>query len=245
MLTQVMDQVKLGGSERSVDRDRPHWPDNGLTNRRQREQCCKSEPGLQESSAMKLAIAFKSPLVPALGLSILFSLLLFMLMYSAIHVGKFVHREGETLQTIDFVRLKRDSEVETMSASQTAATAAGAATAPRRCVSRREREAGMTGVRNPNAGPHRQSVSGGPIWRHDGSAGAGACSTAICCPAAHSAAVSARCSARRHHRLGAARSAGQCRRLGAQRESARRETARHLRSSPPCRRYALEVQARR
>ena len=60
-------------------------------------------------------LTFKSPMIPALALAVMFSLVLFMLMYSAIHVGKFVHEKSETLQTIDFVRLKRDTEVETLS----------------------------------------------------------------------------------------------------------------------------------
>jgi protein TonB len=59
--------------------------------------------------------AASSPMVLALMLSVLFSLTLFALMYSAIHAGKFVAEKSETLQTIDFVRLKRDTEVETLS----------------------------------------------------------------------------------------------------------------------------------
>src|SRR5262245_19224343 len=57
----------------------------------------------------------RSPMVVAAGLSILFSLVLFMLLYSAIHVGKFVADQSAALQTIDFVRLRRDSDVETLS----------------------------------------------------------------------------------------------------------------------------------
>ena len=59
--------------------------------------------------------ASSSPMVLALMLSVLFSLTLFALMYSAIHAGKFIAEKSETLQTIDFVRLKRDTEVETLS----------------------------------------------------------------------------------------------------------------------------------
>jgi protein TonB len=44
-----------------------------------------------------------------------FSVLLFGLLYSAIHASHFVADKAEALQTIDFVRLKRDSEVETLS----------------------------------------------------------------------------------------------------------------------------------
>jgi protein TonB len=55
------------------------------------------------------------PLIPATLLSGAFSMVMFALMYSAIHVGKFVAEKSEVLQTIDFVRLRRDSEVETLS----------------------------------------------------------------------------------------------------------------------------------
>jgi len=64
--------------------------------------------------ALKLP-AVKSPLLASLGLSVLFSLVLFALLYSAIHAGKFVADKTQVLQTIDFVRLKRDSEVESLS----------------------------------------------------------------------------------------------------------------------------------
>jgi protein TonB len=57
----------------------------------------------------------KSPMLLAALLSILFSLVLFALLFSAIHAGKFVADKSQVLQTIDFVRLKRDSEVETLS----------------------------------------------------------------------------------------------------------------------------------
>ena len=71
---------------------------------------------MNASNAMKLPrLTFKNPMIPALGIAVMFSLVLFMLLYSAIHVGKFVHDKSEALQTIDFVRLKRDSEVETLS----------------------------------------------------------------------------------------------------------------------------------
>ena len=57
----------------------------------------------------------RSPMVVAGLLSVLFSLVLFTLLYSAIQVGKFVADQSQVLQTIDFVRLKRDSEAETLS----------------------------------------------------------------------------------------------------------------------------------
>lgn len=57
----------------------------------------------------------RSPMLLAAVMAILFSLVLFALLYGAIHAGKFVAEEREALQTIDFVRLKRDSEVETLS----------------------------------------------------------------------------------------------------------------------------------
>jgi periplasmic protein TonB len=53
--------------------------------------------------------------VPAAGAAVLFSLLLFGLMYSVIRVGRHKIDKPQALQTIDFVRLKRDSELETLS----------------------------------------------------------------------------------------------------------------------------------
>lgn len=58
--------------------------------------------------------AFNHPMIPALGLSLVFSLLLFGLLYSVIRVGQRVLEKSEALPTIDFVRLKRDTEVETL-----------------------------------------------------------------------------------------------------------------------------------
>lgn len=55
-----------------------------------------------------------SPMILAALLSVLFSFCLFALLYSAIHAGEFIAEKSETLQTIDFVRLKRDTEVETI-----------------------------------------------------------------------------------------------------------------------------------
>lgn len=64
---------------------------------------------------MQLATYIQKPIIPATGLAILFSLSLFGLMYSVIHTTHGSLKEQEALPTIDFVRLRRDSEVETMS----------------------------------------------------------------------------------------------------------------------------------
>lgn len=56
-----------------------------------------------------------SAVVPAAAATLVFSLLLFGLMYKVIEAGHAVLEAKETLPTIDFVRLKRDSEVETLS----------------------------------------------------------------------------------------------------------------------------------
>ena len=60
-------------------------------------------------------VAGRSATVPAAGAALLFSLLLFGLMYSVIRVGKHKLDKPQALQTIDFVRLKRDSELATLS----------------------------------------------------------------------------------------------------------------------------------
>jgi protein TonB len=59
--------------------------------------------------------ATRNASVPATGAALLFSLMLFGLMYSVIKVGQHKIAKAEALQTIDFVRLKRDSDLETLS----------------------------------------------------------------------------------------------------------------------------------
>jgi len=60
------------------------------------------------------ARTFNHPMIPAVGMSLVFSLLLFGLLYSVIRIGHHKLEKSEALPTIDFVRLKRDSEVETL-----------------------------------------------------------------------------------------------------------------------------------
>jgi len=62
----------------------------------------------------KSLAAVKSPMLTAAALSLVFSLLLFGLMYSVIRVGHHALEKTDALPTIDFVRLRRDSDVETM-----------------------------------------------------------------------------------------------------------------------------------
>jgi protein TonB len=56
---------------------------------------------------------FKNPMLIATAMSLAFSLLLFGLLYSVIRVGHHVLEKTDALPTIDFVRLRRDTEVET------------------------------------------------------------------------------------------------------------------------------------
>lgn len=63
---------------------------------------------------MQLVASLQKPIIPAFALGIAFSLALFGLMYSVIHGTHGAIAEQETMPTIDFVRLKRDSEIETM-----------------------------------------------------------------------------------------------------------------------------------
>lgn len=60
-------------------------------------------------------LAARNATVPAAGAALVFSLLLFGLMYSVIKVGHHQIAKAEALQTIDFVRLRRDSDLETLS----------------------------------------------------------------------------------------------------------------------------------
>lgn len=59
--------------------------------------------------------AARNATVPAAGAALLLSLLLFGLLFSVIRVGQHRIDKPQALQTIDFVRLKRDSELETIS----------------------------------------------------------------------------------------------------------------------------------
>src|SRR5262245_37045810 len=63
----------------------------------------------------KPLVALKNPMIAAAGMALAFSLLLFGLLYSVIKIGHHALTKPDALQTIDFVRLKRDSEVETTS----------------------------------------------------------------------------------------------------------------------------------
>lgn len=64
---------------------------------------------------MKTKSISSSAIVPATLVSLIFSMSLFGLMYSVIKAGHAVLEKKEALPTIDFVRLKRDSDVETLS----------------------------------------------------------------------------------------------------------------------------------
>jgi protein TonB len=64
---------------------------------------------------MNARIMVQNATLPAVGAALLFSLLLFGLMYSVIKVGHHALAKAEALPTIDFVRLKRDSDLETLS----------------------------------------------------------------------------------------------------------------------------------
>jgi periplasmic protein TonB len=71
-----------------------------------------------EMTTPKLSLpqfAARSPMLVATALGAIFSFVLFGLLYSAIASHSFVAEKSEPLQTIDFVRLKRDSEVESLS----------------------------------------------------------------------------------------------------------------------------------
>lgn len=67
------------------------------------------------NAALSSSPLWRSPTLPAAAAAILFSLLLFWLMYMMIHAGQHQLDKPQALQTIDFVRLKRDSELETLS----------------------------------------------------------------------------------------------------------------------------------
>jgi protein TonB len=123
-----------------------------------------AEPELMTTSTsiLKPNITFKNPFIPALAIAIAFALVLFMLMYSAIHAGKFVHEKPETLQTIDFVRLKRDTEVETLSRRKPPPPPAQPPAPQKMKVATEAVKTDMTAMEIPTLNLSA-SVSGGPM----------------------------------------------------------------------------------
>jgi periplasmic protein TonB len=113
----------------------------------------------------------KSPMVVAFAASVLFSLILFALMYSAIRVGKFVAGETQVLQTIDFVRLKRDSEMETISRRKPPPPPAQPPPPAKMRVAAESVQQGMSGMEIPTLSLSA-SVGGGPIGGQMGAAAA-------------------------------------------------------------------------
>jgi protein TonB len=65
-------------------------------------------------NARAIAASNAAPTLSAAGAALFFSLLLFGLLYSVIRIGQAHLEQREALPTIDFVRLKRDTEVETL-----------------------------------------------------------------------------------------------------------------------------------
>jgi protein TonB len=114
----------------------------------------------------------KSPLLAAAGLSVLFSLVLFALLYSAIHAGKFVADKSQVLQTIDFVRLKRDSEVESLSRRKPPPPPAQPPPPAKMRVAAEAVQQGPAGMEIPSLNLSA-TVGGGPIAGQMGKGGAG------------------------------------------------------------------------
>ena len=114
----------------------------------------------------------KSPLLAAGALSILFSLVLFALLYSAIHAGKFVADKSQVLQTIDFVRLKRDSEVESLSRHKPPPPPAQPPPPAKMRVAAEAVQQGPAGMEIPSLNLSA-TVGGGPIAGQLGKGGSG------------------------------------------------------------------------
>jgi protein TonB len=114
---------------------------------------------------------FVTRMLPAVVGAIIFSLLLFCLLYSAIHVGKFVADKSEALQTIDFVRLKRDSETETLQRRKPPPPPAPPPPPSKMKVVAEATSQGMTGMAIPTL-DLSASVTGGPMAGAMGKGGA-------------------------------------------------------------------------
>jgi protein TonB len=112
----------------------------------------------------------KSPMLAATGLSVLFSLVLFALLYSAIHAGKFVADKSEVLQTIDFVRLRRDSETETLSRRKPPPPPSQPPPPAKMRVAAESVQQNMTGMAIPSLNLSA-TVGGGPLGGQMGKGG--------------------------------------------------------------------------
>jgi len=125
-------------------------------------------PGGKKSSS-----EFVTRMLPALGAAICFSLVLFGLLYSAIHVGKFVADKSEALQTIDFVRLRRDSETETLQRRKPPPPPAPPPPPSKMKVVAEATSQGMSGMAIPTL-DLSASVTGGPMAGAMGKGGSAA-----------------------------------------------------------------------
>jgi protein TonB len=114
----------------------------------------------------------KSPMLIAGVLGLAFSVLLFALMYGAIHATHFSADKREALQTIDFVRLKRDSEVETLSRRKPPPPPAQPPPPAKMRVAAESVSQGMSGMEIPTL-DLSATVSGGPMAGQMGKGSAG------------------------------------------------------------------------
>lgn len=120
-------------------------------------------PGLPGGPKGKPARSdFITRMLPSAGLAFCFSLVVFSLLYSAIHVGKFVTDKSEALQTIDFVRLRRDSETETLQRRKPPPPPAPPPPPSKMKVVAEASSQGMTGMAIPTL-DLSASVTGGPM----------------------------------------------------------------------------------
>jgi protein TonB len=112
---------------------------------------------------MQAIAYFQRPIFPAFGIALLFSSALFGLMYSVIHIGHHGVDKQEPLQTIDFVRLKRDSETETLARRKPPPPPVQPPPpAKMRVAAEAVQREGMSGMAVPNLNLSA-TVGGGPI----------------------------------------------------------------------------------
>src|SRR5882724_8563132 len=112
------------------------------------------------------------PMLPAIGVSLVFSLALFGLLYSPISVGHRALEKQEPLQTIDFVRLKHDTDVETTARRKPPPPPSQPPPpAKMRVASEAVQQEGFSGLAMPNL--NLNAAVGGPIAGKVGGAGGG------------------------------------------------------------------------
>lgn len=132
-----------------------------------------SDITIRAPKVRKATASTRRPLLFAGLLGVAVSVLLFSILYTAIHATHFAPEKREALQTIDFVRLKRDSEVETLSRRKPPPPPTQPPPPAKMRVAAESVSQGMTAMEIPTLNLSA-TVGGGPIAGQMGKAGGAA-----------------------------------------------------------------------